>query len=321
MGVFVTGANGFLGSHICRELLNEGYQVKALVREGSNLTRIDDILGKLEIIKADLLDLPTLDTLLSGIDYVVHCAARVSFDAADCSDMLENNVESTRNIVNLCLKYGVKQLVHISSIAAIGRTRKEETLDESTKWNESEYTTCYGKSKYLSEMEVWRGESEGLNTTVLNPSLIIGRNTLGEGTGQIFQYVRDGRRHYPPGNANLVDVRDVASAVIISLKNNVIGQRIILNSVSLPYQALFEQIAEKLNTKAPDISTTGWKLNLALWLDKLRAAVSNQPRYLTREIVRNSTSRVTFINRRAKEVLGLNFHSLEDSLNWIIQEP
>ena len=104
MCVLVTGANGFLGSFICRELLNEGYKVKALVREGSDLSRLSEIIDKIDVANTDLLDLPTLDTLISGCEYVIHCAAKISFDASDCSDMLENNVESTRTIENLCLK-------------------------------------------------------------------------------------------------------------------------------------------------------------------------------------------------------------------------
>ena len=320
MGVFVTGANGFLGSYVCRELLDHGFEVKALVRENSDLTRISSLLGRLELVKADLLDLPSLDPLFSGTEYVIHCAAKVSFAAEDCAEMLENNVESTRNIVNLSLKYGIKQLVHMSSIAAIGRSRREEILDESSKWSESPYTTCYGKSKYLAEMEVWRGESEGLNVTVLNPSLILGRNTLGEGTGKIFNYVRQGKKYYPPGYANLVDVRDVASAVVLSLNKRVIGKRFILNSVSIPYRELFEHIADLLNTKAPDIAATGWKLTVARWADALRAAFSDTPRYMSREIVRNSTSKVTFINDRATEILGIQFRSLDETLNWITQE-
>ncbi|MEJ2005763.1 MAG: NAD-dependent epimerase/dehydratase family protein, partial [Cyclobacteriaceae bacterium] len=125
--ILVTGANGFLGSFVCRELILHGHHVRALIREGSNTERIDDLLKVLDICNADLLDLPMLNRCFKDVDTVVHCAARISFQGHDCDELIFTNVESTRNAVNMALKHNVEKFIHISSTAAIGRNSKEET--------------------------------------------------------------------------------------------------------------------------------------------------------------------------------------------------
>jgi nucleoside-diphosphate-sugar epimerase len=321
MIILVTGASGFLGSHICRHLLAEGHKVIALIRENSSKERLKDIEQHLEFRYADLLDLPALNEAFEGCEKVVHCAAVVSFDKKDCPDMLGINTEGTRNVVNLCLKYEIEQLVHISSIAAIGRTNLEETLTENSKWNESDFTTCYGKSKYMAELEVWRGISEGLDSTILNPSVIIGTQTLGEGSEKVFDYVKKGRRHYPKGHINVVDVRDVCEIVSKTLNSTVgNGKRFILNGASIPYRDLFQQIAEAMKVGAPDIPTSGWKLQVALFLDTVRSTLTQSPRYMSREIIRNASSRVNYVSTRVEDTFNFTFRPLNESINWIISE-
>ena len=111
---------------------------------------------------------------MQGITQVYHCAAIVSFDPKDKDHLLKINIEGTANVVNACIDAGVKKLVHVSSVAALGRIRKGETVTEKMNWTEETSNSIYGKSKYLGELEVWRGIGEGLQAVIVNPTVIFG---------------------------------------------------------------------------------------------------------------------------------------------------
>ena len=318
--IFVTGANGFVGSYVCRQLVASGKPVKALVREGADLTRISDLLQHMTVCTSDLLDLPLLATHFSDVDSVVHCGARISFHSPDCEELMAVNVEGTRNIVNLCLKHGVKKLVHISSTAAIGRTGPTDILDEETPWNETKLTSCYGKSKYLAELEVWRGQTEGLRVAVLNPSVILGQKTLGKGSGQLLEYARHEHRFYPTGDLNYVDVRDVANIAIRLLDQEHDGKKYIVNAGAVSYKKFFTDVAHLVGIRAPEIAAEGWKLRIAIWGDFLRSIFTGKRRNLSTEMVRSTSAKPVFKNTRAVEELNYSFIPLAESLNWVYNE-
>ncbi len=315
--ILVTGANGFLGSFICRELILNGYEVRSVIREDSNTARIDDIMELMNICKADLHDLPALDRCFSDVDVVIHCAARISFQGHDCDELIFSNVESTRNVVNLALKYGVNHFIHISSTAAIGRNSRNATLNEENQWQESKYSSCYGKSKYLSELEVWRGKSEGLNVTVLNPSVIIGKNTLGESSGQLLHYATQPHKFYPTGDLNYVDVRDVAQIAVRFLNHSAEHDKFIINGGCVSYKDFFEEIADLVGIKPPSLAAKGFKLKAALWGDFIRSMFTGSQRMLSHEMIRTASSRLYFDNERIKTELNYSFIPLTESLKWI----
>ena len=122
----------------------------------------------------DILDLPTISQNLEGVEAFIHAAAMVSFDKRDHKKMMQINVEGTAGLVNLCIEQKVPHFLLISSIAAIGRVKNIDVIDEDTKWQTSELNSQYAISKYYSEMEVWRGGEEGLPFTILNPSVVLG---------------------------------------------------------------------------------------------------------------------------------------------------
>jgi nucleoside-diphosphate-sugar epimerase len=318
--ILVTGANGFVGSYICRQLLSSGKPVKALVRENADLRRISDILDQMSICTSDLLDLPLLDTHFNDIGHVIHCGARISFHSSDCEELMAVNVEGTRNIVNLCLKHGVKKLVHISSTAAIGRTGPADILDEETPWNETKLTSCYGKSKYLAELEIWRGQTEGQNVAGLNPSVILGQKTLGKGSGQLLEYARHEHRFYPTGDLNYVDVRDVANIAVRLLDEEHNGKKFIVNAGAVSYKKFFTEVAELVGIRPPEIAAEGWKLRIAIWGDFLRSLFTGKRRNLSTEMVRSTAAKPVFKNTRAVKELNYSFIPLAESLKWVYAE-
>ena len=174
--VLVTGATGLLGPYVISDLLEKKYDnITVLIRSGMLNKELEPYANNLKVVKGDVLELYPLSEEIALVDYVIHVAAMVSFDPKDKQTMYDINVNGTANVVNLCLEHGIKKLVHVSSVAAIGRPDKRELLSETTVWSDSKYNPHYGVTKYKSELEVWRGFTEGLPIAIVNPSIILGR--------------------------------------------------------------------------------------------------------------------------------------------------
>src|SRR5882757_3791027 len=161
--VLVTGGTGFLGAYILRELVEKGYAVRAIRRSNRQPFYIPpSILEKVEWVPGDIMDPFGLEEVMDGIDAVIHAAALVSFASRDRHELFTTNIEGTANVVNAAIACGIRRFVHISSVAALGRKKKEEKVTEEKKWESSKNQTSYGISKFYGELEVWRGIGEGL---------------------------------------------------------------------------------------------------------------------------------------------------------------
>ena len=136
--VLVTGGTGFLGAYIIKELISKGYRVRAIRRKAGLPAFIDSsILEKAEWVQGDVLDVITLEDAMKGMDMVIHSAAVVSFLKKERKQMYQVNVDGTANVVNMALEQNIRKLVHISSVAALGRTSSGGHVDEEKKWNAS----------------------------------------------------------------------------------------------------------------------------------------------------------------------------------------
>ena len=130
--IAVTGANGLVGSFVVQRLVQEGLPVVAIVRAQSRRELLDAVKDKITFREADVLDMPDLSEALTGCDMAVHCAAMVSFNRSKSKKIIEVNVEGTKNVVNACLQGSVKKLVHVSSVAALGRVKGMDVIDENS---------------------------------------------------------------------------------------------------------------------------------------------------------------------------------------------
>src|SRR5690606_30579731 len=157
--VLVTGGTGFLGAYIIKHLITKGYRVRAIRREESTLPFFIDpaILSRVEWVEGDILDIVSLQDAMEGINTIIHAAGLVSFSSEKKEAVHKINIGGTANIVNVALEKKVKRLVHISSVAALGRIQSGETITEDKRWEESTHNSAYAVSKYKAEMEVWRG--------------------------------------------------------------------------------------------------------------------------------------------------------------------
>jgi dihydroflavonol-4-reductase len=315
--VLITGATGLLGSHICREMLQQGIAFQAMRRPGAGPGLLKPLEGSIQWVEAELEDTPVLDQLLQGIDTLVHCAAIVSFDRRDADAMERINVEATRDLVDLALKHRIRKLVFVSSVAALGRTTKDTTLDETAQWKESPLNTTYAYTKHRAELEIWRGHAEGLQVLVVNPSVVLGAGDPNKSSTRIWKYVWDENKYYTDGVINFIDARDAADCLVQLMQKDISGQRYILNAGSVPYKQLFEQMAHAMGKRAPYLRAKGWKLQLALLSEYLKSIFTGTPPKVTRETLRATNYKIHYQNHKVVNTLGYQFKPLNETLSHL----
>lgn len=318
--ILVTGATGIVGSQIVRDLIQNKYTVRAIFRATSDTSWLSDIHDSIEWAEADILDLPSLETAFEGVSHVVHCAAVVSFDNSNDQLMNRVNVEGTKNLLALSEKYKIKKFVHISSVAALGRSSNNSLITEEAKWVQSSLNTAYAISKYQSELEVWRAQEEGLPVVILNPSVVIGPGPWTNSSLNLFKHVKDGSPFYPIGSVNCVDVRDVSEAALKLVANEVEGERFILNGEMITYKSFFGLVAKAMNKKAPSIKINPSLAIFVASLLKIVRALTGFKTNITREAVILSQLNILFSSKKAKQVLGINFRPVEESVTWTCQQ-
>lgn len=320
MRVLVTGGTGILGTQVIPTLYNKGYEVLATRRPSSDTRFLGPLADHIQWAEADLLDLPVLMKLLEGVEAVVHCAALVSFRKRDTDLMLHTNEEGTANLVNACLEHRVSKFIHVSSVAALGKSKNQTIIDESAKWQESSLNSAYAESKYRAEIQVWRGEEEGLNVSVINPSVILGPGKWEASSMQLFKYVRDEGLFYPSGDVNYVDARDVARSIALLLESNHSGERFILNAGKVSYQRMFGLIAKQMNCHPPQITASKGMVQVAYALDHIKSMLLRKEPLITRDAIRLSRMDLLYSNEKIKNTLGFEFTNLEETIRWTCTE-
>ena len=314
--VLVTGGTGFIGAYIIQELITKGYSVKALHRSNNFPFYISkETLSKVEWIQGDILDVVTLENAMDNVDAIIHSAAIVSFDKKLREQMYQINVEGTANVVNLALEKNIKRLIHISSVAAIGRTAKGQTVDEEKKWVTSSLNTHYAISKQKSEMEVWRAMAEGLSAVIVNPSTVLGFGNWNSSSTAIFKNIYHGFSWYSEGENGFVDVKDVAEVAVALIDTEISGQRFILNGDNWPFRKLFNSIADQFKKPQPHRLATPFLGEIAWRLEHLKSYFSGHRPLLTKESAKVAHSRTNFDNSKILKALpGFNFTPLQQTI-------
>ncbi|MEO7984815.1 MAG: NAD-dependent epimerase/dehydratase family protein, partial [Bacteroidota bacterium] len=209
----------------------------------------------------------------------------------------------------------VRRLIHISSVAALGRTLNGGHVNEEKKWEESKANTHYGKSKFKAELQVWRGIQEGLEAVILNPSTILGYGDWNSGSSAIFKNVYKEFKWYSNGINGFVDVEDVARIVLLMLKSNISEQRFIVNGDSWGFKKLQEKIADGFSKKRPHKQASPFLMAMAWRLERLKAFFSGKRPLLTKESTRVAQSQTWFENDKILNALpGFSFTPLEETI-------
>jgi nucleoside-diphosphate-sugar epimerase len=300
--ILVTGASGFLGQHLVQKLSQERQQVRAIY----NRTPPSSLLKALPHVtwqQADLLDVYDVEEIMADIKQVYHCAAIVSFDAADKEQLLHVNIETTTNVVNAALDAGVDKLAYASSVAAIGRSNVTKEITEDTEWEDSAANSTYSKSKYYAEMEVWRGMAEGLNAVVINPGIILGEGDWDKGSAKLIKTADREFRFYTEGVNAWVDVKDVAEILYQLMNSEISNERFIVSEGSYGYRDIFTMMAAALGKKPPHIKA-GAFLTGSLWrLNALKSLFTKDKPTITKETANTAQKKVFYNNGKLLKYL------------------
>lgn len=323
--ILITGANGLLGSATAKKFVEAGgFEVLALCRAGSDLTALKDIASKITIIEGDILDIASLENALDNVDYVVHSAAVVSYAPKDKNRMFKTNIEGTANVVNVCLMKGVKKLCHISSIAALGKPNVplklsaiDTYIDEDQKWEDSPINSNYAKTKYLSELEVWRGKAEGLPIVIVNPSVILGESDWTKSSTQLFKYAYDEHRFYSDGNMNYVDVKDVIEAIYQLTTSDIEGERFILNGGTVSYKEFFQKVALLFNKKPPMKKVSPILTEIIWRVEAVRSFFTGKAPLITKETAKNSLMKFVYKNEKIREAINFKFTGFDETIKRV----
>ncbi|MFK8266484.1 NAD-dependent epimerase/dehydratase family protein [Capnocytophaga cynodegmi] len=329
--ILVTGGTGLIGSHLLFYLTQkEDRKIRAIYRSASSLEKIKNIFKKLshtgekqfsqiEWVKADINDIPSLETVFRDVSYVFHAAGFISFQPNDFEKLIKINVEGTANIVNLCIDFKVKKLCHVSSVSALSSVVGKIT-NESSDWNPEDNNHDYAISKHGAEMEVWRGSQEGLKVVIVNPSVVLGAYFWNSGSGLLFEKVAKGLTFYPSGGTGFVDVEDVAKAMIALQFSEVENQRFVLNSSNQTYEYILKKIANYLAVKSPQRKISHRTLRLLAYLDVFLSFLRLKKRTLTPRSADSLGRIITYDGSKISEFIDFQYKSIDDSLKEICEK-
>ena len=243
MRCFVTGATGFLGSHVARQLLKHGAELRLLVRSTSRTDNIDDLAA--ERVIGDLRDVESLKRGMEGCEYVFHVAADYRLWAVNGQELYDSNVNGTRNILQAARGSRVRRVVYTSSVATMGFRNNGRMTDESAPVTQANMIGDYKRSKFMAEQKVIEAAHAGQNVVVVNPTTPIGeRDIKPTPTGRIVvDFLKRKFPAYVDTGLNLVDVIDCADGHLLAMEKALPGERYILGGENLT----LKQILDKLN--------------------------------------------------------------------------
>jgi nucleoside-diphosphate-sugar epimerase len=321
--IFITGGTGFIGSYIIRALLRDGYtNIRALRRPTSSFDLLGSAADQVDWIIGDLFDFEAINQGLDGCHTVIHSAGLIAFHKSARRKLLHVNMEGTRNLVDNALTYPVEHFIHISSIAALGRNKDQPLINEQVIFQNSSLDTYYGYTKYLAELEVFRGESEGLPISIINPTLVLGSGRWNEGTAKLFKIVYDGLKYYPKGCGGFVDVRDVAEMVLSFAQKGATGEKWLCSGHNSPQKAVFDAIAGYLGKPGPTVPINGAIREIAWRIERIRSFLTRKTPLITKETLTVSSHCFEFDNRKSIEQLDFSYRpfqlTLEETCNQLL---
>lgn len=314
--IAITGANGLVGSFIAKKLIDEGLPVAAIIRATSNLDLLDGYVEKITRREADVLDVPALTEALHQVETVIHAAGMVSFNPRQTKRIFDVNVQGTKNVVDTCLTLGIPRLIHISSVAALGRVKGVPTMDEESRWVPSLLNSDYAESKYLAELEVYRGMEEGLDVTLVNPSVVLAPTDWKKSSARLFRYVWDEKPFYMEGSLNYVDVRDLAEMVFRIYSSNQSGQKFIASAGAISFKDFFDVVGKRFNKKPPSIKVSPALARVVARLEGIRSRLTGAEPVITRLTARIANETFCYTHQKAIDILAMDFHTLDKTLDW-----
>lgn len=253
MKAFVTGATGFLGSHVARVLADQGADLRLLIRSSSNLKNLEGL--KADTATGDLRDAASLEKAISGCDTVFHVAADYRLWVRDPNEMYRSNVGGTRALLEAARKRGVGRVVYTSSVATIGFRTDGRPADEDSPVSLTDMIGHYKRSKFMAEQIAMETGRRGLHVVTVNPTTPIGeRDVKPTPTGRIVvDFLKRKFPAYVETGLNLVDVRECARGHLAALEKGRTGERYILGGEDLTLKQILDKLGQITGLPSPRI--------------------------------------------------------------------
>jgi len=324
--VLVTGGTGLLGSHLLMKLLSKKHEneIYATYRDDKKIDLLyklccfyrvpTDFIKEIIWVKGDICDYEDMCNLFNkGIDYVYHCAAKVSFKKEEQKELYMINVVGTRMIVNLSLEYGIKKLCYVSSVGALGRG--VDIIDENSSFDSRQDVSYYSFTKYMGELEVWRGIAEGLDAVIVNPGIMLGIGKWDSGSMNLFKQIKGGLKFYSSGSNGFVDVRDVVEVMYMLMLSNIRGERYVLVADNISYKELLTLIADSLGVEAPKYGI-GKGFVRIISLVSFILSLFKRNGFLTQETIKTAYKDYVYSSDKIKKAIDFKFTPIRDTIEW-----
>jgi nucleoside-diphosphate-sugar epimerase len=325
--VLVTGGTGLVGAHLLLHLVENGEAVRAIYRNSATIEKTkslfslykkESLFEKIDWIQANIIDVPSLEIAFENVDYVYHCAALISFNPKDEDLLRKINIEGTANIVNFCVAKKKKKMCYLSSISALGDLKEnEKIINEEAEWNPEKPHSDYAISKYGAEMEIWRGQQEGLETVIINPGIILGPGFCEQGSGMLFKRVANGMTFYTKGVTGFIAVPDVVRIAAELMKSEHSNERFTLIAENMAFKDLLFSIADSLNVKRPSMHASPLLVNIVYRIDWFISTILGQKRKLDRATAKASYSKNYYSNEKIKKTLATEFMDIHQYITSI----
>jgi dihydroflavonol-4-reductase len=308
----VTGATGFIGSHLAAALISEGFTVRAFHRKDSNALLLKNL--PVEHSVGDIRDADAVASAIRGCSLVFHTAALVSFWKNKKAEQLEINIGGTRNVVEACIRTGAASLVHTSSVAALGYRRDGELIDETTAFNWDDRIT-YKYSKHRAELEVLDGVARGLDAKIVNPTVVIGPGDARMHGGQIVADI--GRGHIPAyvaGGMNIVGVQDVVRGHLAAARRGKTGERYIIGGYNVTHEEAFNLVAQVLDRPGPSFMAPVWSVKALARVCDVYGTVTGKEPWITSELISGVGMNNWYSIEKARKELGYEPSPIEPTI-------
>ncbi len=307
--ILIIGGSGLLGSYLTKWFITKGHTHITATYQKSLEQIPPEIREGIQWKHLTLPDKEQIHELVKGQDWVIHAAGFVSYNPRDRQKLLAINTTGTSQIVNACLAYNVEHLIYVGSKSVLGKEKENEILNEDASWLDNEYSTNYGLSKYLGELEVWRGIAEGLNASVILPSVILGTGNWKNSSLQMVKRIASGSKWYPGGKTGFVDVRDIVSFITVLLETSNSGERWLLCGMNKSYEEIYGAFAKQLGIEKEFKEAPKWLAKLILAARSLFTRST-----LGTEMLNQSYGSFTYDASKSLRIEGFHYTDPDESI-------
>lgn len=320
MTMLVTGASGFVGSHVARQLVAAGNRVRVLVRPSSNLQALEGL--AVDRVEGDLNDPASLDRAMRGVRQLFHVAADYRLWTRHPNAIYKTNVEGTRLLFEIAVRAGVERIVYTSTVATIAVPSHGSALpNENTRASVDQMIGHYKRSKFLAELEAMKAAAAGAPVVIVNPTAPVGPwDWKPTPTGRIILDFLNGRMPaYVDTGLNVVAVKDVAAGHLLAAEHGRIGERYILGSRNMTLKEILDALAVITGKPAPRLRLPHAVALAAGYADEFFARVSGREPQIPVEGVKMSRHRMFVATDKAQKELGYQAGAVEPALTAAVR--